>query len=143
MLFTVSTFNAKVVKRVVMSFSFSIMMLYMYTSKRQVTFIFIILIFLAFVSYFFLQSDGTKTRKLVYPEHLPLTKIQAGLKSGRYLQVQFTMSNSCLIDRNFWYWGKGVLIQFSGDHNLTFFKHIIENGLPHVRSTLKNLHYYR
>ena len=54
MLFTVSTFNAKVVKRVVMSFSFSIMMLYMYTSKRQVTFIFIVLIFLAFVSYFFL-----------------------------------------------------------------------------------------
>lgn len=36
---------------------------------------------------FILQIDDKKTRKLVYPEHLPLTKIQAGLKSGKYLQV--------------------------------------------------------
>ncbi|KAM7435330.1 exosome catalytic subunit dis3 [Porites harrisoni] len=38
------------------------------------------------------ESDGKKTRKLVYPEHLPLTKIQAGLKSGRYLQGSFHRS---------------------------------------------------
>ena len=34
-----------------------------------------------------LKVDDKKTRKFVYPEHLPLTKIQAGLKSGKYLQV--------------------------------------------------------
>ena len=41
----------------------------------------------------YLQVDDKKTRnKLVYPEHLPLTKIQAGLKSGKYLQVYSGMS---------------------------------------------------
>jgi len=33
------------------------------------------------------EVDDKKRRKWVYPEHLHLTKIQAGLKSGKYLQV--------------------------------------------------------
>lgn len=38
------------------------------------------------------QMDDKKTKKLIYPEHLPLTKIQAGLKSGKYLQGAFHRS---------------------------------------------------
>ncbi|XP_020612020.1 exosome complex exonuclease RRP44-like [Orbicella faveolata] len=36
--------------------------------------------------------DDKKTKKLIYPEHLPLTKIQVGLKSGKYLQGAFHRS---------------------------------------------------
>ena len=35
----------------------------------------------------YLKVDEKKNKRLVYPEHLPLTKIQAGLKSGKFLQV--------------------------------------------------------
>ncbi|XP_068720951.1 exosome complex exonuclease RRP44-like isoform X1 [Montipora capricornis] len=38
------------------------------------------------------QVDDKKRGKLVYPEHLPLTRIQAGLKGGRYLQGTFHRS---------------------------------------------------
>ena len=79
----------------------------------------------------------------MYPEHLPLTKIQAGLKSGRYLQVLAgtIYHEQQLFDCMIGTFDTGV--KFSGDHTLIFFNHIIfiENGLPGVRSTLKNLHY--
>ena len=45
-----------------------------------------------------LQMDDKKTKKLIYPEHLPLTKIQAGLKSGKYLQVYNSHSYMLLLD---------------------------------------------
>lgn len=48
----------------------------------------------------FIQVDDKKTRKLVYAEHLHLTKIQAGLKSGKYLQV-YIMAELC--DNNIMY----------------------------------------
>ena len=44
-----------------------------------------------------LQMDDKKTKKLIYPEHLPLTKIQAGLKSGKYLQVYNSHSYMLLL----------------------------------------------
>ncbi|PFX23563.1 Exosome complex exonuclease RRP44 [Stylophora pistillata] len=38
------------------------------------------------------EIDDKTRRKWVYPEHLPLAKIQAGLKSGKYLQGAFHRS---------------------------------------------------
>lgn len=38
------------------------------------------------------QMDDKKGRKFVYPEHLPLTKILSGIKSGKYLQGVFHRS---------------------------------------------------
>ena len=47
-----------------------------------------------------LQMDDKKTKKLIYPEHLPLTKIQAGLKSGKYLQVYNSHSYMSILNAN-------------------------------------------
>ena len=46
----------------------------------------------ASLDFVFLQQDIESNKRAVFPEHLPLSEIQKGLKSGKYLQGSFQTS---------------------------------------------------
>ena len=48
----------------------------------------------------FYQLQDIEKRKTIFPEHLPLSKVQAGIKSGRYLQGSFMASRENYLEAN-------------------------------------------
>lgn len=67
--------------------------------------------------FFFLPQNEVTSSKVLFPEHLPLSRIQAGIKSGSFLQGTFRASRDNYLEATVFVQGDGedsteVCLQF-------------------------------
>ncbi|CAF0928716.1 unnamed protein product [Adineta steineri] len=62
---------------------------------------------------FDLEKDIGKRKEIIFPEHVPLSEVQRGIKSGRYLQGTFQASRENYLEAN-------VFVQDSEKYNQLF-----------------------
>lgn len=68
---------------------------------------FILSFFLLMISFSFLLQNEVTSSKVLFPEHLPLSRIQAGIKSGTFLQGTFRASRDNYLEATVFVQGEG------------------------------------
>jgi exosome complex exonuclease DIS3/RRP44 len=62
---------------------------------------------------FDLEKDIGKRKEIIFPEHVPLSEVQRGIKSGKYLQGTFQASRENYLEAN-------VFVQDSEKYNQVY-----------------------
>lgn len=62
---------------------------------------------LSLMCFSFLRQNEITSSKVLFPEHLPLSKIQAGIKSGSFLQGTFRASRDNYLEATVFVQGEG------------------------------------
>ncbi len=62
---------------------------------------------LRLISFSFLPQNEIASSKVLFPEHLPLSRVQAGIKSGSFLQGTFRASRDNYLEATVFIQGEG------------------------------------